>query len=102
MTDVCPHCGKPLTAEAENLIDAGFDEFWQLYPRHVARKVAKTKWQKLGKRKKKAALEHLRRKPFAAVDAQYIPHPSTYINQERWEDEPASPATPDIEPILGI
>ena len=70
-----------------------FDEFWELYPRRVAKKAARTAWAKVNMNEViatsiyeniQARLQsgdwHLNRK-------QYIPHPATYLNGERWNDE---------------
>lgn len=71
----------------------GFEKFWNEYPRKVSRKKALAIWLKL-----KPSLE-LADKIIASVrvqkqtkqwkenGGQYIPHPTTYLNQERWEDE---------------
>lgn len=98
MTELCPHCGQPLPETA----DVSFDEFWALYPRKVARKTAQAKWKKLGKRKQQAALKHLKKSPYASSDPQFIPHPTTYINQERWDDEPLPTQSHYDEQIWGI
>ena len=90
---LCPHCGKPIDSAPD---DEGFIEFWTLYPVHKAKKVAARSWRRLPRKHKDQALEHLRRRPFAESDKQYVPHPSTYLNQERWNDEDIKPAEPTI------
>lgn len=77
-----------------------FDDFWKLYPRKTAKKPAAQKWARMSKRDKQSALDHLRRKPYADTEGQYIPHATTYLNQERWNDVPAQPTEPTD--ILGI
>jgi hypothetical protein len=79
---------------------AGFDAFWQIYPRHEARDAALKAWIKL------AADESLQARILAAVEAQkangqwskdngkYIPHPASWLNARRWEDE----VKPDHDP----
>lgn len=67
---------------------AGFLEFWGLYPK----KVGKTDARRLWKRKRppitkvRIALEWQRRS--LQWQQGYVPNPSTYINQGRWDDEP--------------
>ena len=66
-----------------------FDKFWSLYPRKVARIVAERRWKKLSKKEIDEILkiypEHLLR--WRYKDIQYVPHPATWLNQRRWEDE---------------
>lgn len=71
--------------------DDGFDQFWDEYPRHVAKQVAEKAWDKL------KPDEELRLKIISALriqkqsqqwqNIQYVPHPATWLNQRRWEDE---------------
>lgn len=75
-----------VTANAE-----GFDEFWEAYPRKTSKAEARKAWNKLKPN------EELREKMLASIEAwkgtdqwrepRYIPHPSTWLNQERWNDE---------------
>lgn len=75
-----------VTADAE-----GFDEFWEAYPRKTSKAEARKAWNKLKPN------EELREKMLASIEAwkntdqwrepRYIPHPSTWLNQERWNDE---------------
>ena len=70
----------------------GFDEFWQAYPRRVAKGAARKAWATAEKRE-----PDLLTKCLAALAWQiptngwdggsYTPHPSTYLNQERYDDE---------------
>ncbi len=71
----------------------GFEEFWRIYPKKVGKKVALQKWARL------KTDEPLRLKIMAALgsqmelpewrrsNGQFVPHPATWINQARWEDE---------------
>lgn len=70
-----------------------FEEFWKAYPRKVGKDVARKKWgvikpdQELFK-KIMASLEVQKKMPqWTKDDGQFIPHPSTWLNQKRWEDE---------------
>ena len=66
-----------------------FNRFWSLYPRKVAKIVAERRWKKLSKKDIDEILkiynEHLIR--WRYKDIQYVPHPATWLNQRRWEDE---------------
>lgn len=70
-----------------------FDEFWSKYPRKTAKPNAVKAFKKL---KDKSSLINLISKDIARrlaanewrlEDKQYIPHPATYLNGERWTDE---------------
>jgi hypothetical protein len=67
-----------------------FDEFWALYPKKKSKKPALEKFIKLTPEKQKLAIERLKLRPFRFDEEKYIPLPSTFINQERWEDEIAT------------
>jgi len=75
----------------------GFDAWYKLYPRKVARAAAERAWAKAVKKveaeKIVAGLEH-QLSALKAKDKEYIPHPATWLNQERWDDEVCSPSVP--------
>lgn len=70
-----------------------FRTFWEAYPRHVARKAALTRWLAINPsseltQKIISAVEIQKQSPQWQRDrGKYIPHPATWLNQERWEDE---------------
>ena len=74
-----------------------FDRFWSAYPRKVAKKYCWKCWQKLKPNEDLvafilAAVEQ--QKLYGALHksrGQYIPHPSTWLNDERWDDEVVAP-----------
>lgn len=76
-----------------NSIMIDFDRFWKEYPRKVAKSVALGAFNKLNINSGllKIILEDIKKKgkseQWLKNDGQYIPHPSTYLNQKRWEDE---------------
>jgi len=70
-----------------------FDRFWSLYPRKVNKEAARKAWRRLAP---DAALEQTmaqaiadqRRWPQWVKDGgQFIPHPATWLNGRRWEDQ---------------
>lgn len=75
-----------------------FDAFWLAYPKKVGKDAAWRSWQK--RRPDEAltatilaAVEQQQRWPNWVKDnGQYIPHPSTWLNQGRWQDEAATGA----------
>jgi hypothetical protein len=85
---------RPVKVRADWPVDFS-EQFWRVYPRRVAKKAAL------------AALERVRRsgevafsRLLAAVERyadsvagkeiQFVAHPATWLNQGRWEDDPAS------------
>jgi len=80
-TDTIVGQGKPL-----------FDDFWKAYPRKSNKGFAKKVFDKLKVdqdllNKMLQALALQTRTVWKDKDQQYIPHPSTWLNGERWEDE---------------
>lgn len=75
-----------------------FEEFWAAYPKKVGKKSAKKAFEKV-----KVPLETLvsaiRRQECSSQwsrdDGQYIPNPTTWLNQGRWEDELPGGGAPD-------
>lgn len=75
--------------------DELFDRFWDAYPkvRHIAKAKCREKFQKLNAdedmvRRMVSALEYLKgTAQWQDGDGRYIPHPMTWLNQRRWEDE---------------
>jgi hypothetical protein len=68
-----------------------FENFWSQYPRKIGKLTAKRSWEKLSLDNQQKALEAIveHRKYWVAkgTDWEFIPHASTWINQERFEDE---------------
>ena len=79
--------------EAQKTTDETFEEFWAAYPRKDGKKVARQKWNRLKpdeemRKKILADIERRKRSPeWLKENGQFIPMPSTYLNQQRWEDE---------------
>lgn len=80
----------------------GFTEFWNAYPRKVAKQNAFKAWGKTGADDSQSLtstiLADVKRRvngEWKGKEVQYIPHPATYLNQRRWEDE--SSATDTVE-----
>lgn len=76
-------------------IGALFDAWWELYPRKVGKGAARAAY---GRAIRKAAPELIaaalrRAVAFWGPDLKFIPHPATWLNQERWADP-----TPELAP----
>ena len=71
-------------------LDSMFEQFWKAYPRKVDPKGCKRKFIKIKNLKQifpdiMSALESQKRsKQWNEENGKFIPHPSTWINQERW------------------
>lgn len=88
--------------QPETEIVVTFDDFWSLYPRRVAKKDARRAWDRISPRLHPSILTALfewARIWNARGEPEFIPHPATWLNGERWEDDfppghrPYSPPT---------
>jgi hypothetical protein len=76
------------------LIDPGFQEFWNLYPRKVGKGKAEEAWLAIGISNGtlgaiiKALSWQVKSEQWKEGRGRFIPHPTTYLIQRRWEDEP--------------
>ena len=77
------------TIKENRHIDIGhFDDFWTQYPKKVAKAPARKSYEKaLTKVTHEDIMEGLAK---YNPDPQYICNPATWLNQERWNDEPAN------------
>ena len=87
----CPKCDhKYITSTEES---ESFKEFWELYPKKMARKVAVAAWNKLDPNPDLVGtmLISLRlqreSEQWKKNDGEFVPLPATWINQGRWEDK---------------
>ena len=72
----------------------GFTHFWQLYPRKVGKGAAEKAWKVAAKKAGPEVIIHglTEQLPvFATKEREFIPHPATWLRQERWSDEDESP-----------
>lgn len=73
--------------------DPAFGAFWAAYPKKVGKGQARTAWRKAIKNADPtlivAAAEKYRDDPARKPD--YTAHPSTWLNGERWLDQPTTP-----------
>jgi hypothetical protein len=71
--------------------DPHWRAFWDAYPRKVSKGHARAAWAKAAKRASPDAIvkaaEAYRDDPARPRDHQYIPHPATWLNGDRWLDE---------------
>lgn len=91
----------PISPKGES---EGFDNFWIAYPRKIAKANALKSWRKIKpdaelQKTILAALErHKKTEQWTKDKGQFIPHPATWLNQSRWQDEIDSTTTQQAEP----
>ena len=74
-----------------------FEAFWIAYPPRegirTGKQTARTAWRRVSEADVAplmATIERLKRtKQWTRDDGKFIPHASTFLNQRRWEDDPA-------------
>jgi len=77
----------------QELQDRRFAEFWQEYPAKVGKQAALKAWKKikpdadLFSKIMEAVKAAKGSKQWQRDNGQYIPHPTTWLNQGRWDDE---------------
>ncbi|MGI3199625.1 hypothetical protein ACRJ4W_15340 [Streptomyces sp. GLT-R25] len=87
--------------------DTGFDEFWAAYPRKVAKGTARGAWVKALKRGVSAqhiiaaATRAAAQWRAAHTELRFVPHPATWLNSERYDDEPEPTPAQNQPPLPG-
>ena len=94
-----------ISAVVEVLDPSDFDLFWSDYPRKIGKPVAKKAFEKAAKEFDSMAIVVgcLPWREFwieARTEEQFIPHPSTFLNQHRFNDEP--PVPPDKSDAMSV
>lgn len=103
-TGTCTKKSKPnCSPSASESADDGFATFWQQYPKKVAKPQALKAWKK--QKPDLAACLTALNAAGASVDwqkdgGQYIPHPATWLNSRRWEDEISAAQSAGVEESL--
>jgi len=73
--------------------DSNFEKFWKSYPKKIGKGAARTAWDKLKvtddltDRIITAVEQQKKSQQWTKENGQFIPHPATWLNQSRWEDE---------------
>lgn len=78
----------------EELEMAGtFEDFWAIYPNKKAKKDALRAWSRINmtpelwERIEASIKAHKRSEAWTDGGGKFIPHPATWLNGERWDDE---------------
>jgi len=80
------------------IVLSGFAEFYAAYPKKVAKPQAEKSWSRISPdsdllQKILAAVEVQRQSELWTKDeGKFIPHPATWLNNQRWNDEVSIPA----------
>ena len=84
-----PNTKKKRSARGQS-VSGDFERFWQAYPRKVAKQAARRALARVLQ-----ALEQQKTETqWQRENGRYIPHPVTWLNQGRWEDEPTDATAP--------
>lgn len=115
LTRVTAFCGpKAPPAERDGTEPIGFSEWWAFYPRKVGRRAAERAYAAAlkrlpeGVRDRGELLAGLSRANVQwhaeQKETQFIPHPATWLNQDRWKDEPATvaPGNEAVAKAIGL
>lgn len=88
----------PIVPQGTDTLWTLFDRFWKAYPRKENKARARKAWAKLAPdmalcRRMSAALEAQKcSEQWQRENGRYIPHPASWLNGRRWEDEAPAPA----------
>lgn len=81
-----------LTVTKTNTIRGeAFEKFWAMYPKKMGRKPAEASWRKVKPedydKVMRALTRHRKSEQWTKNNGQFIPNATTWLNQERWDDE---------------
>jgi len=80
-----------------------FDRFWSAYPRKVGKAAARKAWSRAHPDLEAvlaALVWQVRSEEWNRESGRFIPHPATWINQGRWDDDPTVQVSPSTHPSL--
>lgn len=93
---------KQLSKKADSksskaVLEKSFNEFWEVYPKKVDKKIAQKLWDNLAPDNElkniiiAAVKRQAQSEEWRKDNGQYVPYPSTWLRHRRWEDEPTTP-----------
>ena len=92
------------TSRDRSALLAGFDDFWDVYPKRVARGAAEKAWPKAVKAAGDAEAIIAGAEAYAEnmeahrTAREFIAHPATWLNAKRWLDDLVPPSAEDRHP----
>jgi len=87
---------KETPSQKKIRVQEEFDVFWEVYPRKTGKKPANEKWINLFLNSKKSetptfaeVIQGIKKQApiLSKREPKYIPHPTTWLNQRRWDDK---------------
>jgi len=95
-SDINSDIDSSTTSSVKPITPKMFDKFWELYPRKINKGAAKTKWESICNkpRNERPTWEQIeqaltsQKKTKQWQELKFIPHPTTWLNQQRWLDDP--------------
>lgn len=91
--DVVRGVDGDVVADATDAPEAGFEDFWDPWPRKVSKDDAEKAWDKAIKARAdpttiiKAAAAYAERCRLIGQEKKFIPHPASWLNKKRWNDD---------------
>lgn len=88
-----PNPQKDKTPKPKTPPDESFERFWRAYPNRKAKGAAAKSWEKINPDAElfaaiMSAIEwQSKSEDWTKEGGRFIPHPATWLNQKRWEDE---------------
>lgn len=83
-----PNHPLPYNNKNEKNVNILFVEFWNLYDKKIgSKKKCEKKWLSLSDEQRSKIISGLPAWKKTITEKKYQPHPLTYLNNERWEDE---------------
>lgn len=100
-------------SDAPSLFDVpqsadGFEAFWQVFPRRVAKIAARKAWLKLNPSPAlvakivDAVIDQCSWPTWTKDGGEYVPYPATWINRGQWDDEPPPMCARRASRVLGM
>jgi hypothetical protein len=96
---------KELRSINQDKLDRAFSEFWEVYPRKVGKSAAKKSFAKAytcANGEVVLGAQRYANDPYLPLDKNFIPHPATWLNAGRWEDDPLPPRERSKEELIAI
>lgn len=93
---------QPNTIKPSAAVAAAFVEFWKIWPKRVGKAQAEKAWYKikpgaeLQAEIRSAVMRQLASAGWQRDGGQFIPHPATWLNGRRWEDETVDAVPPAV------
>ena len=100
-SDDKPKKTKPKRDDA--VLDQLFEAFWKEYPRKIAKQKARESFyrinpdQQLTQKMIEAVIAQRQTEQWKKDKGQFVPHPTTWLNQHRWEDQLTVEVSDEIE-----